>query len=81
MASENSSNTAIVALIIVGLVVAAATFFYYQSGYGKPEVIRQDTIIEKQVPAPESKEEEEPGYKFEHEDSEGNKTEIQAPAE
>ncbi len=83
---ENSSNTAIVALIIIGLVVAAAAFFYYQGGFGAPDVVeRETTIIEKQVPAPEPapvpepKEEDEPGFKLEHEDDEGNKTEIQTP--
>lgn len=74
---ENSNNTAIVALIVLGLLVAGGAFFYFQGGFGAPDVVHQQTIIEKQVPAPEPADE--PGYKLEHEDSEGNKTVIEAP--
>ena len=77
---ENSNNTAIVALIVLGLLVTGGAVFYFQGGFGKTDVIQHETtIIEKQVPAPEPKAEDESGYKLEHEDDEGNKTVIQAP--
>ena len=73
---ESSSNTAIVAIIIFGLIAAAGAFFYFQGGMTKTQVINHETVIEKEVPAPKA---EEPGFKIEHEDADGTKTEIQAP--
>jgi hypothetical protein len=75
--SESSSNTAIVALSILGLAAVAGVFIYFQGGFGETDVVHQQTIIEKQVPAPEPADE--PGYKLEHEDDSGNKTVIEAP--
>lgn len=79
--SASSSNTAIVALSILGLAVAAGIFIYYQGGFGGTDTVHEKTIIEKVVPAPAATPEPtpEPGYKFEHEDNDGNKTVIETP--
>lgn len=75
--SASSNNTAIVALSILGLATVAGVFIYFQGGFGGPDVVHEQTIIEKVVPAPAPAAE--PGYKLEHEDNDGNKTVIEAP--
>jgi hypothetical protein len=78
--NTSSNNTAIVALSILGLATVAGVFIYFQGGFGESTVVHEQTIIEKVVPAAATPEPTpDPGYKFEHEDNDGNKTVIEAP--
>jgi hypothetical protein len=91
MAQDDSgNNVAIIAVIIIAVLVAGAAFLYLQdsgpaSGPAviERETIKEPTVIERDTtiitPPPEEAPPQEEGGKatIEHEDEEGNKTEIQ----
>ena len=83
MAQEDSgSNVAIIAIIIIAVLVAGAAFLYLQDRgpATEPTVIERNTTNTTIVPPPEvtTPPEEEGGKAtIEHEDEEGNKTQIQ----